>query len=547
MGERVPTPTIGSNGDSLVVSFADLTVPELRSSGRLDLRRPGRVAQPVTPPPMRPRAVAPPLGDMAVGSMLLKNPSFVQASGPPVTLTLNNAPAKEALMSLARLGGYGFVFVADTRFEVGTPTASEYPITMSFRNESYERALNSVLMASGLQGRLDGETLLVGTAVFGKSFGPQLSKVFRLNQVDAESASRYLGNLGATIKIANTTTTTSRDSETSGTSSNSSESSTSTTTETSVVDTYGSGVGPLLGLVGTTDSRLNTITLVGEPSLVDVAQSYLKQIDLRKRQVAVKVQILNVNLDNDATIDSSFSAKIGDAFIVSESGKAHMNFGSYKPGAAGGGTGVYSGTGYMTPGMYPRDVNLAEKKRFFPPFLESTDANGNKTFSPHPDPNEPWVERALIDEAGKRIFEKEPYSVDRMQYQNSFYSYIESVVTSASAKALAQPTLLVQEGEKASVRSGESVITGVEREVSGEFVQFSNTREDAGLTLNLEVEKVDDNGFVTMRLEPIISLPVSAGQQNGVQIFNIVKRELNSGSIRLRDRQTLIYWCHSRI
>ena len=76
-------------------------------------------------------------------------------------------------------------------------------------------------MASGLQGRLDGETLLVGTAVFGKSFGPQLSKVFRLNQVDAESASRYLGNLGATIKIANTTTT-SRDSETSGTSSNSS-------------------------------------------------------------------------------------------------------------------------------------------------------------------------------------------------------------------------------------------------------------------------------------------------------------------------------------
>ena len=105
---------------------------------------------------------------------------------------------------------------------------------------------------------------------------------------------------------------------------------------------------------------------------------------------------------------------------------------------------------------------------------------------------------------------------------------------------MAQTTLLVQEGEKASVRSGESVITGVEREVSGEFVQFSNTREDAGLTLNLEVEKVDDNGFVTMRLEPIISLPVSAGQQNGVQIFNIVKRELNSGSIRLRDRQTLI-------
>ena len=35
-------------------------------------------------------------------------------------------------------------------------------------------------------------------------------------------------------------------------------------------------------------------------------------------------------------------------------------------------------------------------------------------------------------------------------------------------------------------------------------------------------------------------MPVSAGQQGGVQIFNVVKRELNSGRIRLRDRQTLI-------
>ncbi len=43
--------------------------------------------------------------------MLINNRSFVKASGPPVSLTLNNAPAKDALMSLARLGGYGFVFV----------------------------------------------------------------------------------------------------------------------------------------------------------------------------------------------------------------------------------------------------------------------------------------------------------------------------------------------------------------------------------------------------------------------------------------------------
>ena len=109
MGERVPTPTISADGKLLLVSFAGLKGADARSTARLDLRRPGRVAQPVMAPPMRPRASAPPLGDIAVGSMLINNRSFVRASGPPVSLSLNKAPAKDALMSLARLGGYGFI------------------------------------------------------------------------------------------------------------------------------------------------------------------------------------------------------------------------------------------------------------------------------------------------------------------------------------------------------------------------------------------------------------------------------------------------------
>ena len=52
------------------------------------------------------------------------------------------------------------------------------------------------------------------------------------------------------------------------------------------IDTYGASEGPLKGLSGTTDSRLQTITLIGDSRLVDVAASYLKKIDLRQRQVA---------------------------------------------------------------------------------------------------------------------------------------------------------------------------------------------------------------------------------------------------------------------
>ena len=163
-GSTVPKPEISSNGQDLIVSFVGLADPAAASTGRLDLRRPGRVPQPVAAPPARPRAVAPPLGDMAVGTMLINNRSFVQASGPPVTLTLNNSSAKDALMSLARLGGYGFVFVQDE-----DPSVGDVPVTMAFRDERFDRALNSVLLSSGLQARLDGRTLLVGTAVSAKA------------------------------------------------------------------------------------------------------------------------------------------------------------------------------------------------------------------------------------------------------------------------------------------------------------------------------------------------------------------------------------------
>ena len=567
-GIALPKPQILATGDDLVLRFPGLTgAVSTRQTGSFDLLRPGRIPQRVSAPPLRPRAVAPPLGDMAVGSILINNRSFVQVSGPPVTLTLNNAPAKDALMSLARLGGYGFVFVADTGVDGGKPTGSggdstEYPVTMAFRNERFDRALNSVLMASGLQGRLDGATLLVGTAVSAKSFGPQMSKVFRLNQVDADAASRYLGNLGAIIQIANTSKTTSRESETSGTSSSSSESSTSTTSEASVVNTYGSGVGPLLGLVGTTDSRLNTITLVGEPSLINIAQSYLKQIDLRKRQVAVKVQILNVTLDNDATIDSNFSAKIGDAFIVSQSGKAHMNFGAYKPGGAAG-TGVFDGQNGQVPGSYPDSPTAGLQRPMSPvvPLAESAEVvpvkdedgnltgydvirkpllvNGQEVYVPDSNPNLAPELVPVYDKYGrpKLVPERElkRYSSD------SFYSYLESVVVSANAKTLAQPTLLVQEGEKASVESGESVITGVQKDTQENgVIEYTNDRETMGLKIDVEVQKIDDNGFISMKLDPEVSVPVPAGTQEGVAIYNKIVRKLESGTIRLRDQQTLI-------
>ena len=91
----------------------------------------------------------------------------------------------------------------------------------------------------------------------------------------------------------------------------------------------------------------------------------------------------------------------------------------------------------------------------------------------------------------------------------------------------------MQEGEEAKVEAGESVITGRSTtETSNGSTEFTFTRENAGLELDLKVSKIDDNGFVTMELKPQISVPISAGTQGGVPIFNISGRKLESGSIR---------------
>ena len=551
-------PTISSNGTDLIVSFVGLPSPVVRQTGQLDLRRPGRVEQPTALPLMRPRASAPPVGDMAVGTMLINNRSFVAVSGPPVSLTLSNAPAKDALMSLARLGGYGFVFVGENDTDAST---SSTPVSMSFRNERFDRALNSVLMASGLQGKLDGQTLLVGSTVAAKTFGPQMSKVFRLNQVDVEGAAEYLASLGASMTAVKTIEITSGEADQAGstTISNKLSQTRESITET---QTYGSSTGPLVGLNGVTNSRLNTVTLVGEPMLINVAESYLKQLDLRKRQVAVKVQILSVTLNNDKSIDSSFSARMGDVFLVSQSGKAHMNFGRNKPSAADA-TGVYDGSNPMQPGVMPGDSGVPAQivNPSFVPLAESAEVieerdddgnitgftvlkkpllvNGQEVYVPDANPNSPQQLIPVYDKFGR---EKLVPKRELNSYKdNSFYSYIEAMVQSSSAKTLAQPTLLVQEGETAIVETGQSVITGVRAtETANGSTQFQNTRENAGLTVDLSVSKIDDNGFISLELNPEISVPIPAGTQEGGGIFNIQARRLESGSIRLRDGQSLI-------
>ena len=571
-GRQVPTPVVSDDGLSLRLSFAAQQLPQ-RVSGSYDLRTPGQVPVANFVPPLRQRAYAPPVGDMAVGTMVLRNPSYVALKGPPVSLTTRNASARDVLMLLAQMGGYNFAFADMGASTSSGSSGSQLPpggglITVAFKAEPLERAFNFVLLSSGLQARLEGRTVVVGLNVLTKTIGNTVSKVYRLNQVSPDGAADYLANLGATITKTNTITTTSNESSSTGVTTANASASTSQTSTQTVIESFGASQGPLTGLIGTTDKRLGTITLIGGSYLVNVAEGYLKQLDLRKRQVAVNVKILNIDLENDTSIDNSFTTQIGDTFIVNASGQALVNFGSLKPASANGeGSGLYQG-GERSPlvGAYP--FRLPDDQQFFdiptsktpysPPrntiYYPFATGDGldirtlRPGFGPYNNPTQPGgIEPVYKEIDGEKVVDTIPFETPKnFKYPpNKLFDYLTASIQSRNAKSLADPTLLIQEGESAKVEAVTSVVTNVtSTSNSNNTTTSSTTREDAGLKLKVEALKIDDNGFITLILSPEVSIATPSGGEGlvggvKVNLNNITKRSLNSGRVRLRDGQTL--------
>ena len=571
-GAPLGRPVVSGDGASLIISFpasAQVSLPV----ARFNAQQPGYIPQARFAPPLQPRAVAPPLGEMAVGSMTLRNPGYLNLSGPAVTMTLKNAPAKDALMALAQVGGYGFAYVAEADAAnatggAGGVDAGSTRISLAFRGESYGRAFNTALLAAGLQGRREGNMILAGPKALSKTFGPQLSKVYRLNQVGPNAAADYLANLGATVTKTNTITTSVTQGGDLNQPSGAPNSATTQSSRITNVEAYGASSGPLLGLRATTDTRLGTITLVGDPVTVSVAEQYLKQLDLRQRQVALSVRILDVNLDNVSEIDNSFAVRWGNNFIVNDSGQLLGAFGrnlpptsnDFRRGVPNDLTVELQPSDGTTPGTVTTEgTNL-------PGLQTSASATLNGAVSQG---------GSLVN--GVRLNPGVNFPSDQ------FFDFVRAQIVSGSTKLLASPTLILQENtsllregsETASstgssqsasqgitnigldsavgrrranegvVRVGTNVVTGYSTETPSQGGNVVCTPElsTAGLVLGARVEKIDDNGFVTFVLSPSVSAVTdqeNAPQGCGSNLNILSVRSLDTGALRVRDGQTLI-------
>ncbi|QPN71742.1 general secretion pathway protein D [Synechococcus sp. CBW1108] len=507
---------------------------------------------------------------MAVGTMTLRNRGYIRLSGPPVTLTTRGANARDVLMVLAQLGGYGFVYVENPATSqnsfpgqgAGAPAESSpankdlpraQPVTVSFRGEAYSRALNAILMGSGLQARVEGNTIFAGLNVLSKSFGPQLSKVYRLNQVSANSAADYLANLGASVTKTNTiTTAVTQGANQSSAVIGAASSATTQSSSQTMVEAYGASTGPLVGLRATTDTRLGTITLVGDSSVILIAEQYLKQLDLRQRQVALSLKILDVNLDNDSTMSNSFAIRWGNNFIVNDNGQLLGAFGNNLPPTGSQFEAMAGGASSAKPERIQEDTTCTDRA-----------CSSTRIINEALDPLSPA-----------------PVNPGTAYPPNQFYDFLKAQIVSANTKLLASPTLILQEnsallreGQESGmknaekdvtqgirsidvdsaigrrranegvVRVGTNVVTDYETKQAQGVISCVPKLSTAGLVLGARVEKIDDNGFVTFVLSPSVSAVTArerapAGCGSDLNILSM--RSLDTGALRVRDGQTLI-------
>ncbi len=420
-------------------------------------------------------------------SSTIANPNLLNINGPNVSLVFKKAKAQEIFEYLAEIGNYGYVWVKNNPNKK-SEADNERLISMTLNNVAYKKAFNSLLLASGLQAKLHNNILYVGPNVRNTVFSTRATDVYQLNQISASSAADYLANLGASVTKTFTITT----SVTSGASQSQSvqgASTSATTTDQSEtsVKVYGATIGPLVGLVATTDERLQTVTMVGDNYLIDLAKGFLEKLDKRQKQVALSVKVLDVNLSDKNSTMKDYGTTLDDAFIIGAQGKIKSAFGTFLPTFPDAGN-----SGTVNPG------STFPNKSFFG-LLEASIENGSTKVLASP--------TLLLS---------------------------ESNLTDAGNDAGIGRKI----GSEGIVEIGDQVPIDA---VQGDGGACTYSYDTVGVKLGAKIISIDDNNYVTFAMTPTVTgLSGSFTVVGCGSVSKINKRRLDTGAIRIKDGETLV-------
>jgi len=445
-------------------------------------------------PPFLPRAVAPPVGDIAVAEGVPAFSSIDLGSNERIPrLLLRDAPAREVLSLLARAANLNLVFTpagggsSGAQAEGAEASADGPTVSLDIENESVQDVFNHVLRVTGLQANRVGRSIYVGPTL-PVSAQNIATRTLRLNQVDATVATNFLVALGAESAVSRERLVTNVNAvEVAEGAPALTETQTTTVEqlETNRVN-YEDSEGVLRGLQVVADERTNSVTLVGRADLVAIATEQLSRIDVRRRQVAINVRVIDIDLNALDAFGTSFSFQTGNFGFVSSGGLGVVNLGAGVPSV-------------------PISPNVPSGTPILPRDLSVPGTNGTST---------------------------------------NFLFQLLATVQNGNGKIITDPTLIVQEGQVATVQLTQDVVTDITTTVQvtdGVAVTTQEIEtEPAGLILQVNVNRIDDNGFVSLSVAPSISAPTDTFNLGDDTIFLLSERQLSSGQVRVRDGQTLL-------
>jgi type IV pilus assembly protein PilQ len=553
--------TLGfSQGDGTVAAAPAPTVPTAPATQPPATLPPSGISQQPAPaegpgqpsnaaPPFLPRAVAPPVGDIAV-SAIDASPSVIDLGTQERVprLVLRDAPVREVLSLLARAANMNLAYSSVDATSPGGQAAAAIPgdglkVSLDIQNEPVQDVFNYVLRLSGLEANRSGRTIFVGPRLPNSSRDVVMRNL-RLNQVTVDVALNFLVGLGADSAVSRERQVTSVSAIPVG-SGSAPVTQSQTTTETKIErltledSKYSS---PLLrGLQALGDQRSNSITLIGTPRQVELAMAQLSQLDIRRRQVAVNVKIVDVNLTGIKDFNTSFSFGIGNNFFTSDNGNFSSTIGGSRPATASETSGNVTGTPVIPNPVTGSDVFLGNG--FFNSGSNRPSANASVSSNPLSTGITSFTPANGTTPAAYEFQQPSLY-----QFPKRFLASIQAQVQNQNAKILTDPTLIVQEGQTANVNLTQQVVGNFKREITRGDDASTETitveKENVGLTLAVKVDRIDDNGFVSLSVAPNVKAPQASQNINtgsGTnQIFLVSERSLNSGLVRLRDGQTLI-------
>lgn len=543
---------------------------------------------PSSTPPLLPRAIAPPVGDIAVSNTDSSASQIDLGTQERVPrLVLREAPVREVLALLARAAGLNLAFSAapatgqqpDQGTAPNAAAGAEGPrISLDIENESVQDVFNYVLRLSGLQANREGRTIFVGARLPNQA-RDVVVRSFRLNQVTVGVALNFLVGMGAESAVSRERTITSVNAvPVGGSATPATQTQTSTETRIELQRVEFQDAVPLLrGLQAVGDERTNSVTLIGTPKQLDVATSQLIQLDSRRRQVAMNVKIVDVNLLATEDFNTSFSFGVGDNFFSNSNGTGGVNIGGSRPPSSAelqnsltspptitnpitGAPFFDPNSSVSIPGTTPGTVVIdqngnvigrqgAGTGQFFTPtapigadgspltpgFSEITPAT-DTTITRNAD-GTATVTQGTLGSATASL-------PTLFQFPKKFLASLQAQVVNGNAKILTDPTLIVQEGQTANVNLTQEVVGNITRTITDTTGSSRETltveKENVGLTLNVRIERIDDNGFISLSVAPVVRAPQAAASTPNGQIFLVSERSLNSGLVRLRDTQTLI-------